>query len=107
MLGVGGGAAVAAGEHLAAAFQRAGEEVGGARDRRGEQARGFELELHALGELGAYARGKYFGHGRDFTLSLHKHFDLDATRWIGMRRETADPRLRSEEHTSELQSLRQ
>ena len=72
MLRVGGRAAVAAGEHLAAPLEGFGEERACPRDRLGQRARRVELELGAFGKLRAHARGKCFG----FTFAcriLHRH----------------------------------
>ena len=67
VLRVGRGPAVAAGEDLAVAEQARREQVRGAGDRRRERVRRGELQLRAVGEMGADARDMI--HGRESELA--------------------------------------
>ena len=99
MLGVGGGAAIAAREHLAARLQRLRQHEPRVRDRRAERARRLRLEARALGEMTRYALNeRCIGllHDRgDFTRSLGEHLDLEAARRVRMAGEPADARAQS------------
>src|SRR5204862_61455 len=96
MLRVGGRAAVAAGERLAARLQRLGEHQPCLRDRRAEHRRGFGLQPRALGKVRAHARNelriRLLHVAADSTRSLDIDLELEAPRRVRMRPQAADAR---------------